>query len=758
MSTKAQTSSTPELTIGPISSDLVKPDAIFDEVRNLVRGPDGFLRSIPEPHCWLRRVNGNYPVASAGGENVSGPVYGTTRGIFHATVRGDRDILLLHTGAQIWAFQGWTRSWVCIIGPLAANPLLRANLPDVDVNEFPTQWVATSTGVVIIPAASRAYFYDGRICLPLGYDRAPSPPTGLGPESSAKQWRPASYVNLPWTGVNDAGFVLDGVTGHEPSVMHQAWRYGRLGTISTPGNITALAAAGGEELKSQIIGYLEPSCYRGRAQWQNVFGDLSPWSPPSNEVRFARQPAMKLISNGATPPVYTLQWIAPESVQKQIAWDGLPIGPSGTVARNLARTKELLNSGTAKFWVLPLDSMVNVSAFASVPDNVSSIMPDNIPDSWLMTEIAEVDPVPQFSLAAIAFGRMWVANWPGFEGAARASRVGKWGTFGSGDPFIYPDPTGGQVTGVYAVKQGLLLFTETGTFLVENADGGQRTISQSYGCAAPSSIATLKNGVTVWLSRDGFVAWSGTGDVVPLWKQMERHTAEINRGRQRRACAVVDPVSGEYRCWVAARGSAANNRCWTYDGVEWRYRDDVEATGVTVTSDSRRYMIACGKSTGVSGVDGVWVLDQAGDPMPSSFKTGWIRSTRLNERASVRRGYVTMRETGIPVADTGKLQVTARTNFRIEAVSAATVQLYPEVSTAAKSTTELGIWSSDVATSAWSDGELWRRRRVFRAKFDIDLQSCETYQLEFTCTRRIEILSVSIEEQDRPTGGAATAR
>jgi hypothetical protein len=166
----------------------------------------------------------------------------------------------------------------------------------------------------------------------------------------------------------------------------------------------------------------------------------------------------------------------------------------------------------------------------------------------------------------------------------------------------------------------------------------------------------------------------------------------------------------------------------------------------------------CGESNGDSGVDGVWVVDQSGDPMPIRIKTGWIRSSRMTERASVRRGYLTMRETGIPTNTASKMQVEARTNFRDETISSTDMQLYPEVSAVAKVDTTPGIWSTDADVSAWDDGKKWRRRRVFKCKFDIDLQSCETYQLEFTCTRRVEVLNLTVEEQDRATGGASTSR
>jgi len=752
VSTKANTSQSGPYPVGPTSNRLVKGDEVFEFVENAVRSEAGGLTNVPIPTPWIHTSAGAVP--TNGTENVTGPVYGATKGVFHAIV-GDRDITLLHTGAEVWSFDGWRRAWRCIIGPSGSSPIINARLPDISVTEFPTQFVSTPTGVIIVPQEARAYFFDGSKCLQLGYDRGPAPPISLGPESTEDRWA-QQISTIPWMGVNDAGYVLDGLEGHAPSEMFPAFRYGRIGTVSTPGNANALATAGDEDSESQIMGYLEPGRWTWRSQWVDVFGNLSPWSPPSNEVKVQRQPSMKLVDNSPGPPAYVLKWTSPDCVQKQFAIDGIQPGPTGTIARNVARTKDLVNSGTARHFILPIDSSVNATAFASLPDNTSDLIPDNIPDAWLLNEVVEYDPVPVFRLIAIAFGRAWIANWDGARGAIRASEVGRYGTFQTDGPLYYPDPSGGEVTGLHSTSAGLLVFTETGTFLLSDPNGLPRDISKTVGCVAPSSIVTMRNGVTVWLGRDGFYGWSGSGEPNFLWEDHRRDALEINSAFARKAVAVFDPASGEYRCWVACRGSQENNRCWTYDGVDWHHRTDLRATGACVTKDHRKYVLTCGERAS-DGRDGVWVLDKDGEQSTMTIRTGWVRSQRLGEKASIRRGYLLLRETGVPNNAGQRISVSARTNYRSDVISTTYVNTYPDVAPVARQQHATGVYSQD-GTSTWGDGKPWRVRRVYLAKFDLDLPSCDVFQLEITCDRRYEVLGLSFEEQNRPTNGAANVR
>lgn len=741
---------------GPTNSKLIASDEQFRRILNFFPTEEGGLVSVRKPIPMIPKVLVGGPPAN--GTPDPGPipiVYGTTYGIHHARVKGgERDILLLHTNTQVWAFKGWSRAWQVLIGPSSSSPYVVADLPTPVGSDFPTQFVSTPTGVVIIPQGGRAYFYDGITCLPLGYDHAPAPPLGKGPENTANQWFPDP--TQPILGVNDTGYTVDALyvsptEFHPPSAMYPWFRFGRIGTIDAPGNVSVLAEDGNEGLQAQVMGYLLPGRWRAKTQWVDRWGNLSPLSGESNDIRFTRQPAMCPRVSGAG---YALKWVQATAVQKQIAWEGISPGPEGTIARKLFRTLDLENSGDVNFYALPRDSTVNTGAFATLPDNFSRVYPDNIPDAWLNDLPTDVIPIPSFRLAEMAFGRLCMANVPGDEGALYVSMIGRWGTIENvAGSKLYPDPRGQAITGLHRVDDGLLAFTETSTYLVTPNDDGRgfrsATKHPMAGTVAPSSIATMRNGLTIWLGVDGFYGYAN-GEVSFLFELHRSIVKKINRARRHRAVACFDHHSGEYRCWVAYDGSTRNTMCFTYNGTDWHQRDDVAASGVTVTDDHRRLVIACGE---VDDVDGVWIVDRGGDPVVSTVETGWMRSLRSQENASVRTVYLWLRETTVTTVDntTNRIQVAWSQDYRAETVGTATARPWPGAKPGYGTV-------PDIYDDAVYGAATWRKRRPFWAKVDINVQSCEVFRLTITCPRRWELLAVSFEEQPRTASGALKTR
>ena len=120
---------------------LILPDDIAQEVINMVATDDGTLLTVAGPVAYVpvktKLVNSaNGATLSSVGtrprsaknfqddEELSAipelrscepttPVYGKRQhGIFHALLQnGERDVLLLHTGGELWEFRGWNRNW-----------------------------------------------------------------------------------------------------------------------------------------------------------------------------------------------------------------------------------------------------------------------------------------------------------------------------------------------------------------------------------------------------------------------------------------------------------------------------------------------------------------------------------------------------------------------------------------------------------------------------------------------------------------------
>lgn len=721
---------TPPLTIGPTAPKFVAPDGAFWLVHNFLPTDQGGYIS----------VHGPLPVIRP--EQVID--YGNTHGIFHARLMsGERDVLLLHSDNQIWELSGWSRTWRIIVGPANVAPVYTDVIPTPAPSDYPTQWVATPTGIVIVPSYGRSYFYDGIKCLPLGYDKTPGPPIALGPENTASTFFPDP--NFPLFGVNDSGYSVDGLLNNTQSIraMDPYFRYGRIGTITTPGNMPAIT----EDDVTNTIGYLESGRWRGRVQWIDCWGNLSPLSPPSNDIKVTRQPSEGLFGPEIITGAYFPFFVHAELVRKQFGWDGLSKGPTGTIGRNLFRTKDMLNSGDVGYYEVPRDATVNAQAFATLPDNISSFYPDNIPDAWLINPAIDIAPVPTFRLAVMAFGRLFIANFRGDPGAMMWSMPGRWGTFEKVSK-MYPDPAAAAITGMHLIDGGLIVFTETSVFLVTpNAEGDgfrSSTLSTNIGCIAPSTIATLRNGSTVWLGRDGFYSYT-RGEMAFLWDQLGWHAKRFNRGSLHKSVAAVDPKTGQYRCWLPYESSDDNNMCFTYDGSAWHTRDETSATGVTATADHRGLLITTGDFDGDTGV---WVIDRGGVVQTTELLTAWFRNMRSKDRASVRFVWLWLRETG-SYTDTGSIKVDVYRDYRAEIVSTSYTLAYPVEGTDGPA--EPDFW--DVAT--FGTTAKWRHRRPFWVRVDIDVPACETFQLKVSCLNETEIIAVSFDEMPRDTAGAS---
>jgi hypothetical protein len=747
---------------GPI---FVEPDTTFHLIKNFRPTEQGGYISISGPLPLIAKPTTGGPPDS-GSANPSTPAYGDVRGIFHSTVRnGDRELILLHVDNEIWELEGWDRHYQVLVGPSVADggsatPELEANIVEPTPTDFPTQWVSVPNGVVIIPSGSRAFFYDGDCVLLLGYDAPPAAPTGLGPESSSTTWFPDP--DSPMSGVNDIGYAMDGLvraydrTGgtinvHPSSAMHPIFRLGRLGTVDTPGNISVLAQSGEEDNDAQVMGYLLPGRYRAKVQHVDRWGNLSPLSAPSNDIVFQRQPSMAP-NFPSTPNPWNMRWINADCARKQVAWSGIKPGPQGTIGRILYRTKDLENSGTTAYFEIPRDALTTEGAFATIPDNMVTDFPDNIPDSWLVNQPVEVQPFPRARLAATAFGRLWVANAEGDEGALWWSMPGRWGTIETVAK-MYPSPDGSAITGLHAVKGGLLVFSANGTYLVSDNDRGDGfrsdVISSRIGCVAPSSIVTMRNGIVVWLGTDGFYAWDGT-QVSYLWLNQALWAKRINRSRMHRAVACFDSRHGEYRCWMAYDGQQNNKTCFVYDGAAWRQRDDVSAAGVATTQDHRRLCLVAGT---YDGDDGAWVLDAAGDQIDGTMRTGWIRSTRSQEPSSMRRVYLWLRETTYVASDDDSIMVSVRSDYRSDVVDSQPVKPFLDLKSG------YGVAPAYWSVTKWGATDAkWRIRRPFWAVADVEIGSAEVFQVEVTSTRKIEIMGFVFEEAPRESSGGQLGR
>jgi hypothetical protein len=776
-------------TLGPYilraqAGKLILPNEVAQKIENLVPMEEGTLRTITGPAALVDSV----PTAVLDGpldlttvthptrpKSDDAPVDGTSisipslvypanmHGIFHCTVKNEeRDILLLQAGTQLWEFTGWDSNWRKLISAPAEGIGVRGTMRDTTAPQFPTQFAATGDGVVIVGQDYRSYFYDGYQIAPLGFRQMPGAPQGMGPQSSKEK------MDKKGRGVNDRAYTHDGTNyGYTdsgaswPAPGRDGYRSGmtrgfgecHVGTI-TPLTFDASAFeldGTPDELKSEAAdtGWLNPGEYRCRVQFVDMFGNLSPLSPPSASVAFDFQPS-------AIPKTDVSDGVALVSatrLRKQIGWTNIPPGPDHTRGRILYRTKDLLNSGSADYFSLPQDAMGVASAFATLPDNITSFYPDNISDVYLSAKAEEIDPVPDFRLCTVAMGRLWVANFRNAPSTLRPSLPGRWGTFPTGQE-LSPDPAGGEITGLRAVNKGLLVFTSSSTFIIVPSEDGKSfqsaPISAEIGCVAPSSIQSMGDGRVVWLAQDGFYAYDGTS-VTYLSPTLRKSLRRLTSGRSKQAAAAYDRRTREYRCWVATDGSANNNTCYIFDGQGWRTRTDVAAEAVCVTNDHREYMLIAGKVKDDQYHNGVFVLDHSGnrkdtglndliDEREAVIETNWIQGQSSKIRTTAHVVNIWLRETS-----SSKLKVEVLRDWRNTTIEQ----------------TEVTRYSSEDVPSFYDQtpldsGGKFVDRRPYWTRAQVYVPSNETFKIRISGKGLWEFVGIELTVSPRDRGGAMT--
>ncbi len=685
-------------------------------------------------------------------------------GVFHALLDefGSRDVTLAHFNGTIYELAGWAQptgvQWLPVYGRNATEPGLGVAFPEEGSRAtFLTQFLKLPSGILCIPQGGRAVVFDGYRALPLGYDHGPGSPDVRGPQDIADK---AGANRLEH--VNEGGYSLSGRT------LPYSFGTSRKGTVDN----TSIESTGAKSnMNGGILLQGEIRCVM---QWINDHGDMSPLSPPSTAWTVSKEDNLTKDRRGDDDE--PVKWLL-----HQALWSALANGPDGTVGKILGETRDLRNSGDPVFYEVPPSAAGGLHTFATIPDNSTTFFPSNVPERWLVTPVTEVDPMPLFRLAALFMGRLWIANTVANPGLLRASLPARWGTMPKDKDIFYPDPTGAEVTGLFAAKYGLLVFTARSTFLVQPNDDGSAfqfaSLSNSVGCVSPDSIATLQDGSVVWLSREGFHRYDGES-MEDISEPVKRKVRSINHTVRHRATATVDPDMGEYRCWVAVDESERSNYCFVYDGRGWRELDYMMVDASCVTTDDRQYVLALGSfptmQTAVAMADSLFVLDRQGawtreleyttplvtvaetPRLPTwTYQTHWLKSGRSDSRTSPVRITLWLRETrseGFRVAvyrDYRKYPAVAE----IEATAKIAPDRWPtDDPPTFLDIDELGETIKYEIAGRTPRGSVvrglrtMRERRPYWTKVDIAVPACEVFSFELEGTGDMEILAVQFSD------------
>ena len=528
------------------------PGALAHTVQNLELTSKGTLKSVVGPAV-LRIGTRGYRASDDDTEITNiirdgGSAYlknqeywnnGRPHSIFFAPLNGGSASLLLYRfGSRLYRFLGDTDT------EATADEILVTGLSDSSRTDYPDVYVLIHNKVVWSNGmdTARVISFDGNVT-ELGYNEKPSPPDTLGP----------------------ASVPVSEMVRFYPNTYGYSWP----GRIGTPG----------DSLNGQTGAILSGSWYY-YIQYEDIHGNLSPFSAASAPVTLASNqadPYYQGVTEEQPPHGAELSDLTRRFVVKTTG-----DAPSHTAAVHIYRTPDTLH----------VDQTPRL--LARVPGSKAFVFGDNHADSDLGSQWERTVRVPTFRVACAHQGRLVIGNTPSRPGIVRRSEPGFAGTFQRKE-FVFPDSGGAEVTAVVDHRGVLLAFTEKCVYSLANFSNPV-PLTQGIGCVAPASVKALPNGMLVWLGRDGFYGMAELGIIqrlsAPIDSIMRRH---INKTRMRRATAVVDPDTGEYRCALAPAGSVNNNLILCFDGKFWRrQRLGIHIAGMCGIDDWRQYTMAIG--------------------------------------------------------------------------------------------------------------------------------------------------------------------
>lgn len=496
------------------SDKIYDPQSIARRVVNFMRLPDGTLAT----------YNGQADYDP----KASNPPEGPVMGIGHLeTYDGANQVTLVRGKDKLKRHEGWNRTWADVTD-VTYDPL--QPFPDVCL---PINGCIVWSNGIDRPLVTDCAKEFGRLTVPLGFSNAPASPTVLSPTPGAG--------DASGAGGTAAGFGAG--VGTQPPNMNG---------YSVPGNIGTVNAYNGEDGAMLSGSWLY--CY----QWEDVLGNLSPLSPPSNAATVANQSTGYVGTSQLFNPAGLTGYYRKNTLDlllRAFCVRGLDQGESHVKAMRVYRTTDTLHS-EGKYHLL-----------VRIEGRQKFIYPDRVSDSILVNKPEPVRAVvvPSFRVACEYQGRLIIGNFGDDPGMIRWSQAGFIGTFEE-DAWVVPDAGGAQITGLCAYDGSVFVTTETSVFRLDITPAGPQLspVSQTQGCVAPQSLRVLPDGRLAFLSRTSVFATDGRTQPADIGTEIQEQIAALNSTALGRVSGSVDPRTGLYLLGVPAT-SADNTVLLGYD-------------------------------------------------------------------------------------------------------------------------------------------------------------------------------------------------
>ena len=316
--------------------------------------------------------------------------------------------------------------------------------------------------------------------------------------------------------------------------------------------------------------------YQYRVTFVNSRGQESPMSDPSDICSFE-------CANG----------------KRRFTQINIPIGNENVVARRLYRTRDIFDDDGNP--ITP-ESGRNFHFLKEVQDNDSTAIEDGISDSNLgvLTDPEDFGFFPTQAKFITSFkNTVFVSGMP--NNLIKYSAEGMPEVFPRDNLFDIGDADSGEITGMYASTNALVVFKTRGVYLIKGDSRNgfyAQTLNRDIGCVAPRSIQDVPGTGLVFLSQDGVYVLKGalenTGSatsIVELSTPIQTLTKQIDYVGARAAVGVINRANKEYFLCVPTHGEQNNLLLvWHYEVGAWSFRENYPIQCAVETTDARSYL------------------------------------------------------------------------------------------------------------------------------------------------------------------------
>ena len=272
-------------------------------------------------------------------------------------------------------------------------------------------------------------------------------------------------------------------------------------------------------------------------------------------------------SEGPSSEPTSIAWGLPANADQMRHAVGLrlPVGPIGTVARVVYRTKNHSEDSTQ-----PGDT--TLYRLAVVRNNAEDLHFDAVRSSDLNSPKPDIAtgplPAPRARFSGLFGGCLWLDGGIDDGLSLYYSAPGLIEQFGAAN-FVQLSSEGGAITGLFGSYTNLLVFRERGIDVVTGsfAEGFQvSTISNSVTCLSPHTIAAVPGLGVVFLGTDGVYGLTGgleggaIADLVNLTLGQDEFVQRMTPDCLPRAVAVFSASERQYQLFFPAQGNDRPNR------------------------------------------------------------------------------------------------------------------------------------------------------------------------------------------------------